>query len=346
MKLQPFFLFLSLLLFILSSCEQAEKSRSYQLVRSDQTLAFTLDDKTKNVTPFLSYYRDKKGKEYIVLQSYSMQSRSNKFYFYDKDSQELAFKIEQILEKINYEEANDGTRLYNSSFLSFRTATLIGRDLYIYSDPNRLIEKDYVSATINLDTKEIRALPFVYPDYPGSSVKLKRYGLEGSYSRSFDGQRFVYSFIYDESVYVANIAHDSIRKVSVKSEYIDQVQLPDELTAQAIDFCQNAMYGDLIYDPYREVFYRIAYPSTTIEKGVKAMELIEYGRKTFSIIILDKELNKLGETLFPNYTYNSRQLLVLPDGLYICNSHFMNPDFNDDILSFIRFDLVSRYDRR
>ena len=339
MKLQPFFLFLSLLLFILSSCEQAEKSRSYQLVRSDQTLAFSLDDKTKNVTPFLSYYRDKKGKEYIVLQSYSMQSRSNKFYFYDKDSQELAFKIEpeiegsngvgrvlgcyiqnwdslyltslfepeiirinkdcQIQEKINYEEANDGTRLYNSSFLSFRTATLIGRDLYIYSDPNRLIEKDYV-----------------------------------------------YSFIYDESVYVANIAHDSIRKVSVKSEYIDQVQLPDELTAQAIDFCQNAMYGDLIYDPYREVFYRIAYPSTTIEKGVKAMELIEYGRKTFSIIILDKELNKLGETLFPNYTYNSRQLLVLPDGLYICNSHFMNPDFNDDILSFIRFDLVSRYDRR
>lgn len=386
MKLQPFFLFLSLLLFILSSCEQAEKSRSYQLVRSDQTLAFTLDDKTKNVTPFLSYYRDKKGKEYIVLQSYSMQSRSNKFYFYDKDSQELAFKIEpeiegsngvgrvlgcyiqnwdslyltslfepeiirinkdcQIQEKINYEEANDGTKLYNSCFLSFRTAILIGRDLYIYSDPNRLIEKDYVSATINLDTKEIRALPFVYPDYPGSSVKLKRYGLEGNYSRSFDGQQFVYSFIYDESVYVANIAHDSIRKVAVKSEYIDQMQLPDELTAQAIDFCQNAMYGDLIYDPYREVFYRIAYPSTTIEKGVKAMELIEYGRKTFSIIILDKELNKLGETLFPNYTYNSRQLLVLPDGLYICNSHFMNPDFNDDILSFIRFDLVSRYGRR
>lgn len=189
MKLQPFFLFLSLLLFILSSCEQAEKSRSYQLVRSDQTLAFTLDDKTKNVTPFLSYYRDKKGKEYIVLQSYSMQSRSNKFYFYDKDSQELAFKIEpeiegsngvgrvlgcyiqdwdslyltslfepeiirinkdcQILEKINYEEANDGTRLYNSSFLSFRTATLIGRDLFLFRsqpfDRERLCLRYYQS---------------------------------------------------------------------------------------------------------------------------------------------------------------------------------------------------------
>lgn len=65
MKLQPFFLFLSLLLFILSSCEQAEKSRSYQLVRSDQTLAFTLDDKTKNVTPFLSYYRDKRERNIL-----------------------------------------------------------------------------------------------------------------------------------------------------------------------------------------------------------------------------------------------------------------------------------------
>mgnify|MGYP006908114627 CR=1 FL=1 len=51
MKLQPFFRFLSLLLFILSSCEQAEKSRSYQLVRSDQTLAFSLEDKKRN--PFL-----------------------------------------------------------------------------------------------------------------------------------------------------------------------------------------------------------------------------------------------------------------------------------------------------
>ena len=78
MKLQPFFLFLSLLLFILSSCEQAEKSRSYQLVRSDQTLAFTLDDKTKNVTPFLSYYRDKKGKEYICsIEDISRQDLTN-----------------------------------------------------------------------------------------------------------------------------------------------------------------------------------------------------------------------------------------------------------------------------
>lgn len=376
----------SLSLFILSACEKAEKNKSYQLIRSEHTLAFALDEQTKNVTPFLSYYRDKKGKEYIVLQSYSMQFRSNKFYFYDKDSQKLAFKIEperegpngvgrivgcyiqdwdslyltslfepeiirinkncQIQEKINYEKADDGTRLYYDCFGSFKPATLIGRDLYIYSSPNRLIEKDYVSATINLDTKEIKALPFVYPDYPGSSVKLKRYGLEGSYSRSFDGERFVYSFIYDESVYVANIAHDSIRKVPVKSEYIDQIQLPDELTAQAIDFCQNALYGNLIYDPYREVFYRIAYPATTIEKGVRAMELSEYGRKNFSIIILDKELNKLGETLFPDYTYNSRQLLVLPDGLYLCNSHFMNPDFNDDILSFVRYDLVPQRHQR
>lgn len=333
----------------------------------------------KNVTLFLAYYQDKEGKEYIVMQNYSMQNRSNAFYFYDKDSRELAFKMEpdregpngvgrilgcyiqdwdsvylsslhepeiirvnrdcHIQKRISYEKTSDGTRLYECPFCNFNQPVLNGRDLYIYSTPNRLIEKDYVSAVVNLDTKEIRALPFVYPDYAGSSVKLKRYGMEGNFSRSFDGEKFVYSFVYDESLFVANIAHDTVRKVLAKSDYISQVQLPDELTAQAIDFCQNALYGKLVYDPYRELYYRIAYPSTTIEKGVRPMELIEYGRKNFSIIILDKELNKVGETLLPDYTYNSNLLLILPDGLYLSDSHYMNPDFSDDWLSFQRFEV-------
>ena len=52
-----------------------------------------------------------------------------------------------------------------------------------------------------MNTKEEKKLPFDYPDYPGSEVKLKRYGMEASYSRCYDGQRFIYSFHYNTTRY-------------------------------------------------------------------------------------------------------------------------------------------------
>jgi len=163
--------------------------------------------------------------------------------------------------------------------------------------------------------------------------------MEASYSRCYDGQRFIYSFHYDENIYVATPEHDSIRKVSVKSKYFDKVQLPDELTASPEDFCVNAWYNNLLYDPYREVYYRIAYPPSTLDKGVRPMELVQFGRKNFSIIILDKDFRILGETLFPDNTYNPKIMLIRLEGLYISDSHYLNPRFNDDILSFRKFEL-------
>jgi hypothetical protein len=107
-----------------------------------------------------------------------------------------------------------------------------------------------------------------------------------------------------------------------------------------IDACENPNYGNLLFDKYRNVYYRIAYPETKIEKGVNGLELLQYGRKRFSIIILDKDFNIIGETLFPDYTYNSTVMFIREDGLYISDSHYLNPDYNDDVLSFRKFNLV------
>jgi len=45
-------------------------------------------------------------------------------------------------------------------------------------------------------------------------------------------------------------------------------------------------------------------------------------------------------SLFPEYTYVSGMMFVREDGLYISDSHYLNPDCNDDVLSFRKFDLV------
>ena len=90
-----------------------------------------------------------------------------------------------------------------------------------------------------------------------------------------------------------------------------------------------------------DVYYRIAYPQTEMEKKEDYYEIFQFGRKVFSIIILNKDFDIIGETLFPEYTYVSGMMFVREDGLYISDSHYKNPSFNEDVLSFKRFELKS-----
>nr|WP_321521698.1 hypothetical protein [uncultured Macellibacteroides sp.] len=45
-------------------------------------------------------------------------------------------------------------------------------------------------------------------------------------------------------------------------------------------------------------------------------------------------------SLFTENTYVSGMMFVREDGLYISESHYLNSDYNDDVLSFRKFDLV------
>lgn len=371
---------LSIALFVslLVSCSESNHSE-YKLINTNKQLLFELDSNTKNELFNYSIYSDV-DKSYFAFQApgsnrilfYDLGSQRkefeinpsiegnngvglvNGFFIHNLDSIYIPnFDLKEIslinrnctvIDKYMYEKDENGQELsinyYSSAYL--KQFENIGRDLYLYSGPNRFLEKDPVTIKFNMDTHKIIALPFNYPEYPGSDTKLKKYGLETAFSRCYNSKNFIYSFYYDENIYIASMDHQSIHTIPVKSEFFDKVILPGELTAQPNEFCEKPWYGNLLYDKYREVYYRIAYPKSTIEKNIRPMELLGYGRKNFSIIILDKNLKKIGETLFPDYTYNSRIMIILEDGLYISDSHYLNPNFNDDILSFRKFELVKK----
>ena len=368
-----------MLLFLLVACSGNESRKHVALAKSDKKLTFALDAETKNELYCYAVYRDKTGKNYFTFKNrasntllfYDIDTESFEYkvdfpvdgnhgvglaegyyihnldsiYLPNRDVKKISLSDKNgfLHAKYSYDKdaTNEELSRYGFSSAYLQPAEVIGRTMYLYSGPNRFIEHDPVTITFDMDTHEIKALPFCYPDYPGSDTKLKKFGLETAFSRCYDGTHFVYSFYYDENIYVATPAHDSIRKIPVKSSYFDKVDLPGELTATPQDFCEKPWYGNLLYDRYRNVYYRIAYPRTTIEKEVRPFELLAYGRKNFSIIILDKEFNKIGETLFPDYTYSAKGMIILEDGLYISDSHYLNPQFSDDVLSFVRFELTA-----
>ena len=62
--------------------------------------------------------------------------------------------------------------------------------------------------------------------------------------------------------------------------------------------------------------------------------------KMFSILILDSELNVIGETLFEKEKFLPDNLFITEAGVYLSKNHPDNPDLEEDYLSFALFELL------
>ena len=370
-------LYLSIFLF---ACNK-ENKRNVHLEKSGRELSLLLDSDTKSNTKSLFLYKNKTGKEYITFQNqfkneiyfYNIENQKFEFkitpnldgnngvgmsfgyYIQNLDSifltnsevEEIALidSSAKLKEQLVYDKASDGTLLRRSFSTTnfFRPLTIIGNKIYTISRCNRNIHPNPVSITIDMKTKKVDYLPFEYPQIQNNINKMKTFGLEDQFSRVFDGNHFIYSFYFEEDIFVASIDHKKIQRKKVKSKYINSVRLLDDFGKSTIqEACENPNYGNMIYDPYRSVYYRIAFPEVEFDHKLEmneAIELLDYGRKKFSIIILDKEFNIIGETLFPDYSYNPGIMFIREDGLYISTCHPMNPLYNDDFLNFQKFEL-------
>jgi hypothetical protein len=79
------------------------------------------------------------------------------------------------------------------------------------------------------------------------------------------------------------------------------------------------VYGNTLYDKYRDVYYRFAYPGVDISQyaNYNLQDLYMSGLPKFSVIILDKNFNIIGESLFPENTYNPQVAFIHKDGYVI-----------------------------
>lgn len=210
-----------------------------------------------------------------------------------------------------------------------------------YYGGNLKFQKSNLCATLNLENKKIEALPLTYLDVIG---KEDNNILTMVHSKCTNGKQFVYSFHDTEDIYVTNLAHTKLQPIKSKSKYLSPLTFKPKKRGYATPDNCNSMaeprYGNILYDPYRKVYYRIAFPKADIEKGINCFELSSFEGKNFSIMILNEDFQIIGETLMPDYTYNPKLCFVRPDGLYISESHVLNPNFDENKLCFRRFELV------
>lgn len=191
---------------------------------------------------------------------------------------------------------------------------------------------------LNMNRNEVKTLSLTYPRL------WEPKALNGIFtcSRDYDGMNFVYSFFASNSVHITN-DNITFKEYPCKSQYINGDPRFDsaasDIKNQQKEYIEKASYGNIIYDKYRKVYYRFFQPACELNKDDNIADLMKTGKK-FSIMILDKDFQVIGETLFPENTYIPAMFFILKDGLYMSDNNFQNPDFNENILSFRRMDLI------
>jgi hypothetical protein len=249
-------------------------------------------------------------------------------------------------QKIRYGLTESGYEIITNASWSFFYTPLVFIDSKLYL-PQHSWQRNPISKTplcVVIDTlnQQHYELPCLFPQL----IKDNEWGIISeftSFSRVFNGKQFVYSFFADENIHVISVDHQEAQKYKAKSKYINRIVFEsrtfDNVYASAKYRYGAPFYGNLIHDPYRNHYYRFAYPKVDLEDGPDYVGLTALGHKKFSIIILDENFNVIGETLFPEWAYCPTVLFVHRDGLYICNNHPMNASFDENILSFECFEV-------
>lgn len=188
------------------------------------------------------------------------------------------------------------------------------------------------TALYDLNTNEIKFannLPELYGNYNWGN--LFAYNCACT---TFNNNTMVLSFGADHNILVYNIETDENSVFIAKTKHFSKIRpfhLLDHMDRLAEDnhYMNNLCYRNILYDEYRNLFYRFAflpYPKYNKEE--------RYLRRPFSVIILDSKFNVVGETLLPEFEYLISQTFVSPDGLHI---QILSDD--DDLMIFKTFNI-------
>ncbi|MDR2916490.1 MAG: DUF4221 domain-containing protein [Tannerella sp.] len=249
---------------------------------------------------------------------------------------------------IEYGQTNNGHYVvpnFTSSSYIYAPAIIHAGKIYITQLPYSGSKTSAIPVSVAIDTisQTFEELPFRFPpiiddkELAGTVISIQ-------FSREFNDKQLIYSFFMDNNIYVTDIETNEAKKIPAQSKYINDFQFlkfTDDREKVYKALLESSYYYNILYDKYRNIYYRFAIIGSEVTKKPEYsfFDIYANGFIQFSVIILDKDFNIIGETLFPKYTYNPSIAFVHKDGLYISDSHILNPTFDENKLSFKCFAL-------
>lgn len=192
-------------------------------------------------------------------------------------------------------------------------------------------------AYANLSSGETGWTELYYPPvFDRDEINPLTYEPEISYT--YTGREVVVSFRELDNIFVSSDFKHK-REYNAKSRFLPHAHptmtdMNMDLTKSIRQKGMRPNYHHLLYDKYREVFYRFALmPDENIQPFAKPLQ------QEFSVIILNKEFEIIGEVKFPGNTYLIYSYFIGKKGLYISENNENNPNFDENKLVFRCFTL-------
>lgn len=157
----------------------------------------------------------------------------------------------------------------------------------------------------------------------------------------YDNERVVLSMVGSPYIYISDDLISYTSKVfagtKIETKKIEPL-ITNDITGYIKHAITNTSYLSIIYDPYRNVYYRLAALAYDLTAQENTNFLLKYPPRQ-AIIILNKDFQRIGEVLLEKERYVFNNSFVGQDGFYISTNHPNNPEFDQDFISFQRFEL-------
>ncbi|MGY6520895.1 MAG: DUF4221 family protein [Mongoliitalea sp.] len=235
----------------------------------------------------------------------------------------------------HYSRANNMT-IFEAGSLYFSDMTLNG---FLNSDEDMKAFRPAVQVDL-LNNEVVRIEKITVPEFYHG--KMWPMGL-GNYSRIRKGDLWIYSWSALDSLLIYDNEWELVKSVNAKSEFAKPLKYsagsgaPKDVEIR--EKVSQTTYSSLIYDAYRDVYYRFV----TIGREVEDSDFEEQFpqvKNEFSVIVLDKDFNLLTEKRFPGKIHKPYNSFVGKKGLYLSRTNSFYEGLNEDevVLDIYRFD--------
>lgn len=207
----------------------------------------------------------------------------------------------------------------------------------IYMDDDdgfKKLQNYSVGFIFNIKSNKTNLYPLNYPDISITKDKI----LNSMSNLIINKKNLIISYSLGNEIFVSS-NKGSYKSYTIKSKYINSKLKgfgSNDMLESVKKFVEGSHYMSLVFDSYRNVYYRFVYPGIEVNTSSNLMALNEF-KQIFSIMIVDENFNIIGETLMPENTYNPNMFFINKDGLWISLNHINNPNFDPDFIKFQLF---------
>ena len=262
-----------------------------------------------------------------------------------------AFRISQMngegIVDRNYQLKSPGrfVRVILSTFCylpSFVRDSVLYFDQRVASKKKRNLPNYPIFAALDLNTGELDWASLNFPTTFNGDYSHIQSGDSFTYDYNYKDDRLVCSFIESDSIMVTDDL-STVKWYNAKSRFLDSmipyINDPTEDVYDLIRKEEKPKYWHLMYDKYRDVYYRFAEMPCELAENEDPYDEFAPRAREFSVIILNKDFRIIGETKFPGNKYFYKMSFVGRDGLFISENNLANPEFDEDKLIFACFKL-------